>query len=709
MEGMTLRTRLTSTFLAALCLIAGMVICLPAPAARGQADSDDVAQMNEAARLLLEAQRRYQEVTATWDDDTWWLESAPERVDPDIARREMARIQPAIQLFRRAMNEDQRPAFLRTDPGDPDPSVKVLWAYQDVWKAVRNNLRYRLFTGDNDNVASDLNDMLHMVESMRQDARVVDSLIGMVLTAATASFASEQAVAAGALSSNECSTLLTTLDETLTHDLFNIAEAFEADRERMTTHYLEQIETQEGQTKLIDDILATYAWRDEEPPRELASMGPAALEAAIFMQDEAMARAADICRIEDLDLAHQEMQRLADEIERGAYGPLAPENVQPGKLFDSLMRMLDQVESARATLEHVANDGEPADMLNAAIWYRRAWGLRNALSFEQWKRIEQAADPDAEPLDDAARKAMVADLTPIIDHLHEAAAIERCWFEPKHARYGPLSFLWIDYHDPMRDCASILRAAIATYLDSNNVIRARDAAGPGVVMIEHLAQDSIISTSDIAFECFDKLEPILVRMLNHEAEEAHTTSPASAPDAADAADESDSPNESERITLAQALKRINDDDPFGYLRSIGTWPRVTTEPLLSFLGKSGAKRAIVQRAPYYFDRQGFDIEGDRARAAQELRALSARQLTQAWRSLDTFLRECAAELVEAGTLDAIDAVETDRLGSSGAALPEWRAVFLAPMLEAAGRHLQLVRGDRLRIIAPRAERTPQDN
>jgi len=668
-----------------------LLILLALMAAGGGASPlQDAPPETEAARLFREALEEWRAINKEFPQEpytvnVWYLAGAPEQVDPAEAERFIRRIQPMLSMIRKAL-----------DAGDPQFPIQ----YEDGWDArlshvtllramvmpLRMDVEWRTHTGQTMGVGEDIGRMFQIGQTLRDDRMIISSLTEIAVFAA-GSANLDRALGSGALSQQDAQALLETIDESASGSFFGLADAYENENHYATEWMLGLLNEEGGPEHLRDRLFQFHGYdANVESIAAIAELTASELEPAIHMQSVAMTRAAEILRMDDLDLAKKEFQQLSDEVKAGVYGPIAATS---GALAANMMQVLVQaaemVNTARARLEIVATSPNGAkSLLNAAIWYRRAIAEWNRLDPEVRKTIlgashqgiegsrqtgattehsgEAAAAtprPDETPaptVPEALKQAL-----PIIEIILEASDIERCAFDESLYRKFEL---WPrgDYLPGMVELGALVEHAaadaIARHADESTAVLLK----AGIVMCDHLAQDRLFESSDAASAIFDSLSPHLDRWLEETSHE-------------EASDEA-----------KKWLARLDEADPFGHRAAIRDLAARVRYNFIERLTGSSGKAMLEDRLRYRLR--------DPAVAPEEGEALvtAVREIRQAqWPAVRDLLAEIASNAAVAyATADSAESLAAavasiaEQVESPDATLIRSIAdVFLESMDEAA--------------------------
>jgi len=654
------------------------------------ASAQEPRPQNESAELLRQAYETYRNVTRGWDDDTWWLQGSPERVDPGTASAAIRDLQPVVRMYRQ-MLEAGPPEFDIEYDGWTTPAQHLSWQ-RSVMTAVATDLYWRVHTGDTTHVADDLAGMFEMSGHAR-DGQFIGSLVETSTFALTTDLVNEKAIPAGMLGPEDAKQILSAVDERLEHDLFGLGAAMSNEGERMTEWMLEMNADDATRAQMLEELSKSAVPRYEGQPGdpelmlELADMSEEEVEAAAIQSQQAWRDMAAATQIDDLELAKAEAERIAEAIAKGEYGPIAQVSGVGGNVPEIMSVVLEDVQELRADLQTIIEDPEGvAKLRNAAIWYRRAFAERHRLDVETWRTIERVAaitdqqepqgaedatsedEPAETPPSTADFEAVRESTSAIVDILLEAATIERCRFQDLDDRRRSGSVPSFDFLDPMRDLATVLRATTNAELALGEQTAAGERLGAAIIMCDHLSQERWIEVSDLAEELFRDATPVLAQF--HERVRS---------------------NAEAMKTIEDAFSRLDDDDPFGHRRCLESYRAVTTAGLTFQMDRPDAARrraALARMGRHLGARKQSLYQGDPEALEREALDVPEASFRQATRELDEFVAEAARRYLEAETMTDIDALHAEidaRLSDPERPLhlASWAAMYVAPLPDAA--------------------------
>jgi hypothetical protein len=290
---------------------------------------------------------------------------------------------------------------------------------------------------------------------------------------------------------------------------------------------------------------AELGWDDTHPvaSSQLAAMSQEELDAMLAAAELAADRAIETLLLSDPAQVRAELGRIDDAVAKGEYGVIA--RLLFGQFSDAFERFVDVRRALRARmdmLEAIA-DGRlaPAELANAAFWYRRAARAFDQLPAEQQQLIRSLAEDHGRSIDDELAAALEA-AGETVKILLELSRIPRCDFDDEHCSNA--SGL-CDYHTEVRTLVQLLHA------DAVRCIRAKkhDAAVARLAtcyrIASHLSDDPLIFSAVLSHATFDETQSLLAPGLTTDAFSFE-----------------------QRKRLLAAARDVGYRDPFGYAVSI---------------------------------------------------------------------------------------------------------------------------------------------
>jgi hypothetical protein len=290
---------------------------------------------------------------------------------------------------------------------------------------------------------------------------------------------------------------------------------------------------------------AELGWDEKHPviSSQLAALSQEELEATLAAAELAADRAIDTLYLSDPDQVRAELDRVDTAVAIGEYGVMA--TLLFGHFGDAFERFVDVRRALRTRMDVLAAIAsgrlDPAELANAAFWYRRATRTLGRLPAEQRQLIRSFAEDHGRSMDaELAGALQTANET--IGILLEARSILRCDFVAE--RQSAASGICI-YHANLRELVQLLHA------DAIRCIRAEafDAAVERLAtcyrIASHLSDDPLIFSAVLAHVTFDDTQSLLAPGL---ATDAFTLE--------------------QRKQLLAAARDVGYRDPFGYAVSV---------------------------------------------------------------------------------------------------------------------------------------------
>ncbi len=644
-------------------ILSVVIVTLGADRAAAQEVPPPPPPETEAARLYREALDEWREIQRTIPDisvsDLWYLQGNPERVDPTEARPFIAQLQPLMQKLRQAQRAGH-PQWPITYTDGWNTRLPHVMQVRSLLTMAMMDLDWRMHTGATNGVGADLGMVFEMGQTLRDDRMIISSLVE-VAAFALGSTILDHALGSGTLSQQDAKSLLETIDQSASGEgFFGLAEAFENENHHSTEWMLGLLDQEDGIRQLQERLLQFQPFNTKvDATLLLSDMTSEDLETAIHLQSVAMTRASEILRMDDLDLAQQEFQRLSDDVKAGVYGPIAEvSGALSSNIMKAAVQIAEHLNRDRERLEIVAAGPEGAKGLrNAAIWYRRAIAEWNRLP-EEVRTAILHRDEETESTRDEMRAALQK-AQPIVDIILEASDIERCAFDDSMQRRFYLWPATRDYLSGMRDLGVLVERAAANAISQNEVESASALCKAGIVMCDHLAQDQLFGSSDAARAIFDSMAPHLGTLIDDNSGGVHPI-------------------------MREAIDRLDANDHFGYRAAIRD---VAARVRYILVVRSGGKDMFAQEVEYGPNRtEGVSQEAVTG-VAGEIKVIREEQWPVVRKTLADLIATSVVALAAAQTAEEIDAAEgtlREQLASPDATMIRAVAeLFLTPVVEAA--------------------------
>lgn len=291
----------------------------------------------------------------------------------------------------------------------------------------------------------------------------------------------------------------------------------------------------------------------------------------------------------------------------------------------------------------------PADRNGALKYWAAFIGIDRALADRirdvDWKAVGSAATPEALP--ESFRAASEAIPEWVVNFLLHASSHERCDFEVEYEK-GIQALM--PHLGPARNSGRLLKVDARAKLAAGNVQGAADRIAAMYRLSEHVSRDRILISSLVSMA------------IAAGANEEVTALVASGRLTGEARD-----------TIAGAISRFDQADPFGTRRSVGGEREITVNWIrTNFTGPHAGKNLM--------DQYGAALQGDRPGVGRVISAMDERRLAEALDQLSTYYDAGLA------AWDRPDAVaHLDTLAEQAAAKFGPLADMIAPALGRARR------------------------
>ena len=496
--------------------------------------SSRLADETEVQRLYREA---YESASAVWQeihdsdadilDVRWNYQGSPERLPTHIGNEMSAKLQPAINTLREAWALGD-PEFV-TDANRADmwqTNNRHVQMMRSLTAEVIQDVAWRVYNGKTANVGSDMANLLQMGDYLSREKTVMASLVNFSVDAFVITQLEQSTIAAGALWPRDAALVLEQLENNHSLDEYGLIAAWDEDRKLMTDSLLEMASDTAKRDAFLQQQVQAWTNSGNSDPLDLAmiervrAMSPDEMANAAMQYDASQAEFVQLMQIEDSVIARREIDKLNKAIADGRYGPLArmiASQYNPLESFNDLVSMRNNVTSQ---LRSIANDPDGrAKNMNAAYFYRKAFGQRDRIDDTVWQELEQLADvtwpmQPSLPWWQARRTERLEShaelyeleydelndaIEAVMTELLKAAEVEQCqfldWSERTFRRYLNGDAVYIN---PMLEYATI---AFASYQQASDDHRGNERRSNAVValtaMANHLAQQSDLLASDL--------------------------------------------------------------------------------------------------------------------------------------------------------------------------------------------------------------------
>lgn len=526
----------------ALCIWIVMLMALTIPPSEVFGQAPRPKNYNNAAIWYLRAYDRYRSISVTQDEweALWAYQSNPSRGPSDAVRQTVSRLQPALAIALRGVQQPMSDFQLDFSQG-PFTQYDQFTKMRAVVQLMGDDCLIRLSDGDAGGAASRLAAMYRMADHAGDGDIIVGSLVGTAMMSLAERHV-QSALEQGAIGPLEAGTLARTLKAIDSNDPFNYLKAVAHDRQINTKWMMDRYIGEGGKDRLAEDMQALPLLKDWA---QFSDRPQAELDSAVQAADSVMGRIVTAFANSDPEKAKAELAKISAEIKNGDHGPLAANLLADfPRLYQEHVHSRAMLRDRLAQMSGIA-DGtiDPKTFANAAKWYMRAIIAIDKLDPESFDAVRRYALQHTESADQSLIETLAAPaVQSIIDTLREGATIKRCDFT--FAR-GSWPNAIRQYQSGMRDAARLLDADAARLIHTGDIAGAVDRLAIAYRMSGHLASDRQIVSSLVAQASFQAVEAIVAAAI-----EGHFLS------------------DDQIGELWQAAQTISTADPFGHRAAV---------------------------------------------------------------------------------------------------------------------------------------------
>jgi hypothetical protein len=476
--------------------------------------------------------------------------------DPDApatppVRAALAQVQPMLEIVRQG-------AVMPSCefPLDRSAGLAMLMPHlgqmRHIAKVMRVDAMVRLQDGDTTAAASSTADIYRISNHFNADGTIISSLVGNAIFA-LADGTVQYGVDRGVYGEDEGRILQEGMQRLNDIDPFNFAGSVAGERDMFGGWLKNRVAEEEEPGRILAELSGMGAGDLEKNDHPLMLMSKERFEQEVKLYDEVMGRMVDIFNMPDRDAAKIAIADMEEEIEamhisaqHGGEGLLVGMLMPAlGKAIEQRNRAEKMLSDRRAMLGALATGkASPRDFANAAIWYLRGIALLEQADPAILTQVRQLSDDAALPLSPELRSALEDKaLQDVIDVFREGSMNRRCDFSL--ARQQRMLELLPRHVAGMHDGFRLLHADAIRLVRAGQTERAIDQLITCMRMAGHLGSDPVIISSLTAHGNFNKTIGFLRSAL-----------------------EGSDLNGQFAPALADALERIEMEDPFGYVKSI---------------------------------------------------------------------------------------------------------------------------------------------
>ncbi|MDY7108628.1 MAG: hypothetical protein SYC29_08315 [Planctomycetota bacterium] len=474
------------------------------------------------------------------DDD--WAQVSRYADDPSGApspelRAALAKAGPIIDAIRRGARREQ--VFF--DAGGAEEFESLLGPLANIQRAarlLRADALVHLHDGDPTGAADRLASIYHLSDDLGAYGIVTGSLVAQA-TFKLADDTVQLGFDRAEFSRNEAAELYRAARSFDDRDPFGMLESLASQQELV----LSWLDGGEDGGSLHAADLARWT-RDDGLAAQVAVMTDSEIHHALDQYDHCMDQIVEAFALDDRAAARAELERIAEEIGDGSYGPFAEGlGSMIVKIFDLTCRDRDRVEARREMLrEIVTGETDPLEFSNAAIFYARAIEQLRALGADRVSLIRafvverpETADPE---LTETLRLA-----EPVVELLREGSSKKRCDFsilpQPPASSFCP------DYVAGLHDAFHLLHGKAIVEERAGDATSMVDTLTISLRIIAHLGGEDSMLSPLVAHRAFDGTMQLALENL-----------------------ETGLLREAGVADLLAAAAQISKSDPFGYVGSL---------------------------------------------------------------------------------------------------------------------------------------------
>lgn len=518
-----------------------MCLCGAHSAALARSGSDQ----KNAATWYWKAIEQFQRLPR----DDWQLVMDYNPAEPPTPelRAALSKIGPAFTAYQRAMMQEYSDFGLDFSQGI-EMAAPHLSEMRQIARAIETDAMVRMNDGDSAGAAQRLAGLYRSSVHFGDDGTIISSLVGTAVCA-LGDRGVQHAMDHAAFGPSEAVVLLREVQRLQDmNDPFNYIGAAAGDQE-LLVNWIDGVIDEPDAEERISQMLGEAAFEDEDRPahiEQIAVMNREEFESAVAQMDVMTDRVIGVMMMDDPEAAKAAMETLSAEISAGEHGPLAILSSYWPKVLERKL-MADAMLATRATSlrEIVEEDVQPAEVANAAVWYRRAIEMIAKFEAEELELLREfSAEAEIEADEDehtAGRKLepLLALSQDVVDVLREGSEKRRCDFSTV-SYYLPGPVPW--YSPGMRDAFRLVHADALRLLRLRMFEDAADRFAIGYRMIAHLSADPQFVSSTVSHRAL--LESHSLLELAFEAEWFQ---------------------DEHRAAVLAAFDRIDSSDVFGYL------------------------------------------------------------------------------------------------------------------------------------------------
>lgn len=494
-------------------------------------------------------------------------------------RRAISRASAALRLAQRGAEQSYSDFDLDYGQGF-DLLLPHLSGLRNLSRAMSADAMMRLHDGDSHGAAQRLASGYQMSAHLSNDHILISSLVGDAMFRNSDSAVQIGLDQAG-FNAGDSASLLRAMNSLGNHDPFAFIESVSGEQEIAIMWMNERFGNQEDRIRMADEM----GWLTDNgsDAERLAAMTDDEFQDQMELYDRTMDRVVEAFTIEDREAGRALLDKITEEVENGERGFLA-ELILPslGRVYDRMHDSQKQIDERIELLEKLTTGlTQPEDEANAALFYLQAIAKLEERPANDLIALRQL-DEDPSVVLNPELLGVLDSSEPILKILRQGSKLQRCDFSFTRPRPHDLLNLYPPYAPGLHDLFRLLNADAVRLLRKGELETAVDRLDISFRMIAHFSGDEILISPLIAHHAFTR--SLLITK-----------------DAMSLKNFSDT----NRAALFNAVKRIPQRDPFGYIGSMVAMRK----PISRKLFDSGRERDF--RDLPMFDKVSRSWDGDR--------------------------------------------------------------------------------------------------
>lgn len=362
-----------------------------------------------------------------------------------------------------------------------------------------------------------ISNIIRTAEHLNHDDVVLSSMIGQSLYTL-----GEEVLIYGldraAFRSDEAAVLLLAIQKLDAEDPFRFGTALHNHKRLFTEWAIERYSDDDGLILARDEIneMAFHPITGVE----LAILSRDDFERQLHAADVVLERMVEALETRDPEQARFEIQRLDREVAQGDHGLIAQIFLYPAEeILNRMIRSRSRVGERRNTLRRIAVDRvDPLIYANAAVWYRRAARLVNALPAETLTMVRELVADSSQSLPRELRERLEAD-PEVVELVMEGSLLDRCQFAALED--SPPALLTWDQYSAISIGWYVL-ADVRRLLEDQEYAAVGDRLSVVLRLSRHLAGDQRLISAVIAHDLYRRVWSLIEPGLESERFETPT-------------------------------------------------------------------------------------------------------------------------------------------------------------------------------------------